>query len=171
MAGIPRGFTLIEALVVLTLITLLISLGVPAMTDFIRSYQLSTASHALFVSFNQARQASVTRRVPVLVDNQGENWSAGWRVYADQNNNARWDEGEQVLAEVGPQPDGLIIKGNGPVRRFVRYMPTGRTSMPSGAFQAGTLVLCHANGKLAVRKLVISATGRVRRTKEQPGPC
>ena len=171
MAGLPRGFTLIEALVALTLITLLISLGVPAMTNFIHSHQLRTASHALHISFNQARQASVTRRVPVLVDNQDESWSSGWRVYADQNNNARWDEGEPVLAVVGPQPEGLIIKGNAPVRRYVRYTPTGRTSMASGAFQAGTLVLCHADGKTAVRKLVIIATGRVRSTQEPPGPC
>ncbi len=171
MAGILRGFTLVEALVVLALVTLLVSLGVPAMTDLIRSYQLRTASHALLVSFNQARQASATRRVPVLVDNLHENWSAGWRVYADQNNNARWDESEPVLAEVGPQPEGVIIKGNAPVRRYVRYTPTGRTSMASGAFQAGTLVLCHNGGRVAVRKLVISATGRVRRTQEAPGPC
>lgn len=171
MAGIPRGFTLIEALVALTLITLLISLGWPAMTELIRSHQLRTASHALHISFNQARQASVTRRVPVLVDNQYGNWSSGWRVYADQNDNARWDEGEPVLAEFGPQPEGLIIKGNAPVRRYVRYVPTGRTSMASGAFQAGTLVLCHTDGKAPVRKLVISATGRVRRTQEPPGPC
>ncbi len=171
MAGFSRGFTLIEALVALTLITLLIGLGVPAMTELIRSYQLKTASHALHISFNQARQASVTRRVPVLVDNQDENWSSGWRVYADQNGNAQWDEGEPVLAEVGPQPEGLIIRGNAPVRRYVRYTPTGRTSMASGAFQAGTLVLCHVDGKAAVRKLVISATGRVRGTREPPGPC
>lgn len=171
MAGIARGFTLIEALVALTLITLLVSLGVPAMTQFVRAHQLNSASLALLTSFSQARQASITRRVPVLVDNQGGNWSAGWRVFADQNNNARWDEGEEVLAEVGPQPDRLIIKGNAPVRRYVRYTPTGRTSMPNGAFQAGTLVLCHADGKLPARKLVISATGRVRRTKGPPGDC
>lgn len=171
MAGITRGFTLIEALVALTLISLLVSLGLPAMTELIRSHQLRTASHTLHISFNQARQASVTNRVPVLVDNQHGNWSSGWRVYADQNDNARWDEGEPVLAEVGPQPKGLIIKGNAPVRRYVRYVPTGRTSMASGAFQAGTLVLCHTDGKARVRKLVISATGRVRRTHEAPRPC
>ncbi|MFZ6048048.1 GspH/FimT family pseudopilin [Pseudomonas sp. CR3202] len=171
MAGISRGFTLIEALVALTIITLLISVGVPAMTELIHSHQLRTASNTLHVSFNQARQASVTRRVPVLVDNQDEDWSSGWRVYADQNNNARWDEGEPVLAENGPQPQGLIIKGNAPVRRYVRYTPTGRTHMANGAFQAGTLVLCHSDGKAAVRKLVISATGRVRSTREPPGPC
>lgn len=171
MAGIPRGFTLIEALIALTLIILLISLGLPAMTEFIRAHQLNAASHALHISFNQARQASVTRRLPVLVDNQHGNWSSGWRIYADQNDNARWDEGEPILAEFGPQPKGVLIKGNSPVRRYVRYTPTGRTAMASGAFQAGTLVLCHADGKAPVRKLVINATGRVRRTQEPPGPC
>lgn len=171
MAGISRGFTLIEALVALALVALLISLGIPAMSGLIRSYQLRTASQALIISLNKARQASVTMRVPVLVDNEDENWSAGWRVYADRNDNARWDEGEPILMEVGPQPVGLMIRGNAPVRRYVRYTPRGRTSMASGAFQAGTLVLCHADGKVAVRKLVISATGRLRRTQGPPGHC
>ena len=107
MAGISRGFTLIEALVALALVALLISLGIPAMSGLIRSYQLRTASQALIISLNKARQASVTMRVPVLVDNEDENWSAGWRVYADRNDNARWDEGEPILMEVG-DADGTV---------------------------------------------------------------
>ncbi|WP_280366942.1 GspH/FimT family protein [Pseudomonas sp. BN411] len=132
---------------------------------------MTVASHALLTSFTLARQASVTRRVAVLVDNQDGDWSTGWLVYADQNGNSRWDDDEPVLRKFDAQPKGVVIKGNAPVRRYVRYTPTGRTSMASGAFQAGTLVLCHIDGKAPVRRLVINATGRVRRTLETPGPC
>ncbi|MCO6059501.1 GspH/FimT family pseudopilin [Pseudomonas sp. MOB-449] len=165
------GFTLIEALVALTLIALCISLGVPALGQFVRAQELTAANQALITSFAHARQASVTRRIAVLVDNQDGNWSTGWLVYADLSGNGRWDYGEPVLRQVGPQPEGLIIKGNSPVRRYVRYTPMGRTSLIGGAFQAGTLTLCHTDSELPVRQLVINATGRVRSVKKRPGTC
>lgn len=171
MIGIARGFTLIEALITLTIIALCIGFAAPAFTQLIQAQQMTAASHALVTSFALARQASVTQRVAVLVDNQDGNWSSGWLVYADQNGNSRWDDGEPVIRKFDPQPKGVVIKGNSPVRRYVRYTPTGRTAMASGAFQAGTLVLCRADSKAPVRKLVINATGRVRRTQEPPGPC
>ncbi|AOE83525.1 GspH/FimT family pseudopilin [Pseudomonas sp. TCU-HL1] len=171
MARTAHGFTLIEALVVLTLVALCISLGVPKLSQLIRAQELTAANQALITSFAYARQASVTRRVAVLVDNQDGNWSTGWLIYADQNGNGRWDYDEPVLRQVGPQPEGLIIKGNSPVRRYVRYTPMGRTSLIGGAFQAGTLTLCHADGRLPIRQLVLNATGRVRSVKKRPGSC
>lgn len=171
MATLTRGFTLIEALVTLTLVALCISFGAPALGQFIRNQQLVAAYHELLASLSQARQESVTRRIAVLVDNQDGNWQTGWKIYADRNGNARWDEGEPIIKQVGAQPNGLIIKGNGPVRRYIRYTPTGQTYLLGGAFQAGTLTLCNADGKTQVRKLVLNATGRVRRVKQPPGPC
>ncbi|AYF90863.1 prepilin-type N-terminal cleavage/methylation domain-containing protein [Pseudomonas sp. DY-1] len=171
MVKTPHGFTLIEALIVLTLVALSISLGVPALSQFIRAQELTSANQALITSFAYARQASVTRRVAVLVDNQDGNWSTGWLIYADRNDNGRWDYDDPVLKQVGPQPEGLVIKGNSPVRRYVRYTPMGRTALIGGAFQAGTLTLCHANGQLPVRQLVLNATGRVRNVKKRPDKC
>ncbi|WP_044872178.1 GspH/FimT family pseudopilin [Pseudomonas sp. LFM046] len=171
MTGNSRGFTLIEALITLTLVALCIGLGIPALTQFIQAQQLNAATQTLISSLAYARQASITQRVPVLVDNQDGDWSTGWLVYADQNGNGLWDEGDPVLRLVAPQPEGLVITGNSPVRRYVRYTPTGQASLAGGAFQAGTLTLCHVDGRLPVRKLVLNAVGRVRSAKGKPGRC
>lgn len=171
MTGNTRGFTLIELLVAVTLLAICIGLGTPSLTQFIRAQQLTAASQVLSSSLALARQESVFRKVAVLVDNQDGDWSTGWWVYADQNGNGRWDESDVLIRQVGPRPVGVVIKGNSPVKRYIRYTPTGRATMLGGAFQAGTLTLCHTDGKSHVRKLVINAVGRVRRAKQPPGPC
>ncbi|MDH4654327.1 MULTISPECIES: GspH/FimT family pseudopilin [unclassified Pseudomonas] len=171
MTSTSRAFTLIETLFTLAIIGICFSFGLPAFSELVRSQQLHSASQELTMSLVLARHESVMRGIAVLVDNQDGDWSTGWWVYADQNGNGRWDKSDPLIRQIGPQPAGVIIKGNSPVRRYIRYTPTGRATMLGGAFQAGTLTLCHSEGKSHVRKLVINAAGRVRRAKQPPGPC
>ncbi|MDH4570667.1 prepilin-type N-terminal cleavage/methylation domain-containing protein [Pseudomonas sp. BN414] len=171
MTSISRAFTLIETLFTLAIIGICFSFGLPALSELVHTQQVHSASQDLSTSFVLARHESITRGIAVLVDNQDGDWSTGWWVYADQNGNGRWDESDPLIRQIGPQPAGVVIKGNSPVRRYIRYTPTGRAIMQGGAFQAGTLTLCHTDGKSDVRKLVINAAGRVRRTKQPPGSC
>lgn len=171
MLNYARGFTLIEALIVLALLSLLIGMGAPALTHLLQSQQLRTASQNLASSFTLARQASITQRRPALIDNIDGRWENGWRVFVDANSNGIFDSGEHELQRYGPLPAGIRVAANSPVRLYIRYTPTGQAKLRSGAFQAGTLTLCHENGQHAVRHLILSATGRLRREKGAAGPC
>jgi len=166
-----RGFTLSEALVALALSALLLGLAVPAFTQLTHRQQLITASNDLLATFAYARQESITRRCPVLIDNLNGRWENGWRVFADSNGNGLLDEDESLLRQASPLPAGVRVSGNSPVRRYVRYTPSGSAKMQSGAWQAGTLTLCHADGQQAIRRLVLSATGRLRSSRGEPGGC
>ncbi|HSX90777.1 MAG TPA: GspH/FimT family pseudopilin [Pseudomonas sp.] len=165
------GFTLPELLIALSILTLLASLGVPGLQQFIGGQQLVATSNMLTATLAFARSESIKRRQPVLVDNGDNNWISGWKVYVDVNNNGQLDGGEPLLQQEGPLPSGIILKGNTPVRRYVRYTSLGNAKLLGGAFQAGTLTLCHASGTQAVRQLVLSASGRLRRERGEPGPC
>lgn len=171
MTTFIRGFTLIEALVALAITALLLGLAVPAFTQLVHRQQLNTASNALAATFAYARQESITRQCPVLIKNLNGRWENGWRVFADLNGNGLLDEGEPLLRQASPLPAGVRISGNSPVRRYVRYTPSGSTHLVSGAFQAGTLTLCHADGQQAIKRLVLSATGRLRSSRGEPGGC
>ena len=111
------------------------------------------------------------RKRPVMLANEDGEWSSGWVVFADQNGNGIADTGELVLRRGTASTTGIHITGNTPVSRYVRYTPTGETRMQNGGLQAGTITLCHSDGQQAVRKLVISATGRLRTVKEAVGSC
>ncbi|WP_372865604.1 GspH/FimT family pseudopilin [Spongiibacter sp.] len=165
------GFTLPELLTTLSILALLSSAGVPAAQQFIGNQQLVSASNALAANLALARSESIKRRQPVLVDNADGDWASGWRVFVDLNNDGQLDDGEPLLRQEQSLPKGVIAKGNTPVRRYVRYTSLGNAKLLGGAFQAGTLTLCHATGEQAVRRLVLSASGRLRRARDEPDHC
>lgn len=171
MFGSSRGFTLLEAMFALALLSLLLGVAIPAARQMMHGQQLRQASIDLGMALILARQASIMRRQPVVLDNVDGEWSSGWRVFVDLNGNGALDSVEPVLKRGDRIAAGVRITGNSPVSRYVRYTPTGRAKLQSGAFQAGTITLCHRDGQQAVRKLVLSATGRLRTLKEAAGTC
>lgn len=171
MHRLAYGFTLPELLTTLSVLALLTSIGVPGAHQLMGSQQLVATSNTLSATLAYARSESIKRRWPVLVDNGDGDWTSGWQVYVDSNNNGQFDAGEPLLLQQANQPKGIVVKGNTPVRRYIRYTALGNAELLSGAFQAGTLTLCHATGTQAVRRLVLSASGRVRRQKDAPGTC
>lgn len=166
-----RGFTLIEALAALAIIALLSAMAPPALSNLIEGQRLKTADTNLSAALSYARVESIKRQLPVVVIASEGDWATGWRVFADLNDNGQLDGPEPVLLKATASPAGTVIRGNSPVRSYVRYTPTGSAKMLSGAFQAGTLSICHQSGAQPVRYLIISATGRLRRTRGPIGSC
>lgn len=164
------AYSLIELLTTLAITSVLLGTGIPALTEMHYNQSLRAASNGLFSSALLARSEAVKRKHPVLVKARDDDWNRGWIVFADLNDNAMLDPVEPLLAEVDT-PSGVLIKGNSPVARYLRYTPTGQTKRLGGAFQAGTLTLCHSSGKPPIRRLVLSAAGRVRSAVDKPGNC
>ncbi len=99
-------------------------------------------------------------------------WSQGWIVFHDRNNNAAFDDGEPLIAQHGAMPQGLRLSGNRPVSRYVSYSAIGTAKLTSGAFQAGTFTVCPAQDrKTAVRQIILSPTGRPRTTVGLVNDC
>ncbi|SEQ85700.1 type IV fimbrial biogenesis protein FimT [Azotobacter beijerinckii] len=171
MPGFSRGYTLIELMTTLAVVGVLAMIGVPAFTHTVDGQRVGSTSRNLRASLALARHAAISQRYPVLVESIGGNWEAGWVVYIDANSNAVLDDGERELLRQGSAPGGVQITPNSPVNSYVRYVATGEAQLTSGAFQAGTFKICHENGQHDVRRLVLSASGRVRSAKDSPGTC
>lgn len=171
MLGSNRGFTLIEAIVALALLSMTLGIAIPAIRQMIHSQQLRQASVDLGMALIRARQEAIMRQRAVVLDNQDGEWHSGWHLFVDENGDGAFDAGELVLKTSDAIASGVRITGNTHVSRYVRYTPTGEAKMVNGAFQAGTITLCHSDGQQAVRKLVLSATGRLRTAREGAGSC
>jgi type IV fimbrial biogenesis protein FimT len=93
-------------------------------------------------------------------------------VFPDQNQNAFVDAEDFVLVRAVALQSPLRLAGNKNVSKYVSYSPIGFTNLNSGAFQAGTFVLCDASGVLdEAREIVISSLGRPRVAKVSNLKC
>jgi len=166
-----RGFSVIELLFVLIIAATISVVAIPAFSGILHSQELASTSSRLFGAFMLARSEAIKRQAPVLIESIDADWSNGWSVYVDLNSNGSQDEDEPVLLQATDLPDALTIRGNAPVRRYVRYTPDGSAKLKSGAFQAGTISICSPDSQQQVRNLILSATGRLRRSRAAASTC
>jgi prepilin-type N-terminal cleavage/methylation domain-containing protein len=76
-----RGFTLMEMLVVLTIIGILAGFGFPAMTKFLTTQSVRSAAYDLFADLIYARSEAISRGVTVsIIGNAATNFKQGWAV-------------------------------------------------------------------------------------------
>ncbi len=76
-----RGFTLIEVLIVIVMISVMMVIAVPSFVTFTASQRVKTASFDLYAALTFARSEAIKRRRCVTVAPvSGTDWSTGWNV-------------------------------------------------------------------------------------------
>lgn len=171
------GFTLLEALVVLAVLSVLLGLAAPALTGLRERQQLQARAEALWNSLMLARTQAVLHQqhVTVCTASNGAcdpaaDWHAGWLVFLDPNRNGQRDADERLIEQVDALPGALRITGNATVNRIIGYGAEGRSESLTGAFQAGTVSVC-TFGQSQAWQVVINAVGRPRLQKTEMATC
>lgn len=159
-----NGFTLIELLTTLTLMAIVALMAVPAFGNLIQRQRLDSARLQLMGALMLTRQQAVTRGRSIVMTRAATGWNNGWTVFVDENGNGAVDTSEAILRQFPALPGNLRLSGNQPVGSYVRYMPDGQARLLSGAFQAGTLTLCHTDNTAPGVQLILSIGGRVRQS-------
>lgn len=77
------GFTIIELLVVLAIIAILTSVGVPSYNKFVESGRFSHAYNNLYNSYRFARAEAIKTSTPMVIKAKGGDWHTGWTVAAE----------------------------------------------------------------------------------------
>jgi len=102
------GFTLIELMIVITIIAVLVGLAVPSFRDATLGSKLSGYANNLVASIRLARGEAIKRNswVAVCISANGTNcassgsWEQGWIVFNDANKNGSVDSGagEKIIS-------------------------------------------------------------------------
>lgn len=159
-----RGFTLFELLVAVGVAGVLAALAIPDFRNLVDSNQLASRSNRLIGSLQTARLDAINsnQRVTVCASINGSScsgatdWSGGWLVFADKDNDGAINSGETILSQVEADAH-LVASAN--QSRFA-FAPDGTLRGVTN----GTVTLCKANARLDenTRKVVISSAGRAR---------
>lgn len=116
-----KGFTLIELMVVIVVLSVVVSLAAPSFSAILQDNRAASMGEDLQGALQYARSEAVKRRQNVQVCRRnaagsncenGTDWSSGWLVKLAAGSVLKVWDSAQGLAVVGPSI-GVTFRGNG----------------------------------------------------------
>lgn len=166
-----KGFTIIELMLVVSVIGILIAVGLPSLQDTVNRISTNTQAKTLVSSLSFARSEAIKRGSVVSIcassdgtDCAADAWGDGWAVFIDNNGDADGaagsiDVGDQILRVYqGLGSNSLVFDAD-----IQQFDPRGFGT------NAGvrTFLLCPEDDNAAnAQSVEISLTGRGRRIHE-----
>lgn len=160
------GLTALELLLVLTITAILTAAGIPALQEHGLRKRMTAAVSSLHTDLNLARREAISRNSHVIACpgsaptgclDQGT-WQHGWFLFEDLNGDRAWQQAEPVI-RIGNRLEHITIKSSAG-RHIIRFSPAGAAPASNAS-----IVFCDRRGAAGGRKLVISNTGRIRRSE------
>ncbi len=161
------GFTLLELLITITIISILASLGIPSIKIFYDKHLLHTHTNEIVFDLHIARSEAIKNRTETTLckssefaacDNKRE-WHEGWIIFSDTNQNRQFDDNEKLIRHRPPSHPSITINYSGfRGKNRVSYSPLGTPSTFNGSFKI--------KNSTQENKVVISRAGRIRTKKD-----
>lgn len=165
---VPRGFTLIELMVVMAILAILAAVSIPSYISWKPSYRLRQAANDLLSDFQTVRATAIKRNVQCSVSLEIDGGDVtGYVAYVDAEGDFSFDGGEEVLLRsqfskygyVSCVGDDFLDGGGQPTLAFrfdgIPVSTSGGTDFPNG----GILTLENTRGKIA--NLNVSIAGAI----------
>lgn len=127
------GFTLVEAMVVVSIIAILASLAAPSFSDFIASQRAKAVATDLYIALMKARSEAVKRNTNVTLSQKTGGWQNGWQIPDPSN--------ASIILEDHGAIKGVTIS----TQANITYQSSGRvqgTSAPSFTITASGASRC-----------------------------
>ena len=163
MAQEARGFTLVEMMVVVAVLVVTLTLGVPAFAATVQWAREANTYHLLSASLASARVSSMTGGMPVTVCPSADGaacrtdlvWEDGWIVYADPERSQQ-PAVDAVLQHVDARGSGVAIRSTRG-RHRVRFTPDGWSYGSNLSIR-----VCRMRDAVLRGKVVVNNAGRPR---------
>ena len=161
-----RGFTLVELMIVLALLSLLLSLGLPAFQQLQISTRIQVQVHRLLASIVLTRSEAIKRNLPVVMcatpngDECSGVFADGWMIFVDSDSDRQRDSNEELIRVEAALPDGYTVTNRAATRNAneqISYRPDG------SARRNLTLMVCSSQRPdIASWSVVLNLVGRPR---------
>ena len=163
-----RGFTLIELVITFALVAVLLVLAAPSFVRFQRNSELTTSANDFIGAVSAARaEAMKSQRRTLMKPISGEDWSTGWVVFVDVDNDGTQSSGDVVVTqhEAMPTTVTVAVSGAAPAfadgsTKYISFNGSGFLRLNNGSFpSASALDITNTN---ETRRVIVSPAGRLR---------
>jgi len=113
------GFTLIEIMVTLTLLSILLSYGIPNLNDLLVRQSISTKVNDMQVDLAFARSEAINGGTPVSIITDST-WDQGWQIVTDTNR-----DGENEVLRVSDSASDKIVISDSSDTKKITFNPSG----------------------------------------------
>lgn len=163
----PRGFTLVELMVVVAMLGILASVALPGLNAFTARSRLAALSSDFVSSLVLARTEAARAGLPVLVlpaegGVTGNEFAQGWNVYLDNNSDGAYDNGDTLIRTYAALPSTLKMQGTSAIHfSAIGYLTPASTVTfvlcPSTGLKDGIQVTVPPSGLADVTKITTCA--------------
>lgn len=171
-----NGFTLIELMVTIAVASILLTIAIPSMSQFIVSSRITSNTNDMVFLVSLSKSEAIKRRKEVTLQRKGtgaqDDWSNGAIVYIDDNDNSVFDAGDERIYETGALQTGMFIKVIAPStnQAQIQFNPRGGLS-GTATYQFG---ICTTRAGFPVsrqRLLDVRMSGRASVSVPTTNPC
>jgi type IV fimbrial biogenesis protein FimT len=159
-----RGFTLLELMVTLAVMSVLFGIGIPSFSVMLKTNAVNTERDNLFNSLVYARTEAIKRGETITICKSinlatcdtSTSWTTGWIIFEDTNGNGVLLNETIMRVEEPLKREILLSFDNG---NFVTFDGLGKASDTNGTFS-----FTHSSGDTNYnRTITLSTTGRSRK--------
>ena len=157
------GITALELMVIMAIVTILLSTGVPAIKNYSWNVRMRSARDMLQTDLNLARGRAISHNIQTIVcptvDNivcSGDSrWHHGWIVFTDINGDRQKQDGEPLLKQAA-EVEHLNISSS-LSRTELRFVSNG-----SAPGSNTSIRFCDRRGAHHASRIIVSNSGRIR---------
>ena len=159
------GYTLLELMVVIALISLLLMFGVPQIQNQFYERELEHAARQFIYHAQFARQRALYRGRDMLLKPRARNdevyWNSGWQLEgAGTKGSPEVIIRHALSANIAIHSKGFMDPHSG--QSQIRFNPAGGAKSKHGGFVANRLIFAHTKNTSLQRHVILAASGRWR---------
>ncbi|MCX4026721.1 GspH/FimT family pseudopilin [Endozoicomonas sp. SM1973] len=157
------GFTLVELLITLTVLSITVNFVVPSFDSLIRSYKLRAETNNLIASLYLAKSEAIKRNQTITIGVAGakqSRWEEGWQIYTDVEKNGNTDfnpSEDKLIKKIVDVKQGIYIASNSQQNNYISFRHNG---MLAGAQRQISFYVCGINENDKNREVMVSLMGR-----------
>lgn len=162
-----RGFTLIELMVIVAVVAVLATVGLPSFSQFIQEMRLASTANDLHSDLLLARSESIRRNSRVLLCPRAsttsarcattpaaDTWMNGWLVCYDADSDGACD------APTGTDPNPVRVR-SGPSSPLKLTGPAASLTFFPVGNASGAAIFTMASGTSSTRSIMVAPSGSV----------